>query len=47
MSINEKVYFNLSCKYILDLDERYRYVNNRHMLFSIYDELYGFFEIDE
>ena len=46
MDINEKVYYNVNCIYILDLDERYRYVNNRQLIFTLHDNLYEYFDMD-
>jgi len=36
----------MSCQYILDEDDRCRYLVNRQKLFQIYDELYSVFDTD-
>jgi hypothetical protein len=45
MNIQQKVDYNMSCSYIVDKHERNRYVNNRQMLFNLYDNLYEYFEV--
>lgn len=46
MNIIEKVYYNMECKYILDCDDRHRYITNRQLLFRLYDNLYEYFDTD-
>jgi hypothetical protein len=46
MNITEKVDYNMGCKYILNCDDRCRYVNNRQLLFRLYHSLYEYFDTD-
>ena len=46
MDISRRVNYNLECKYIQNTDDRCRYLVNRQTLFSIYDELYEYFDTD-
>jgi hypothetical protein len=46
MDTTEKICYNMECRYIHDTNDRVRYVNNRQKLFTIYDELYEYFDTD-
>jgi hypothetical protein len=46
MNILQRVSYNMNCEYIQNIDDRCRYVNNRQMLFRLYDNLYEYFDTD-